>query len=118
MSEGGTIFDKIINGQIPCKKVYETEDVLAFEDINPQAPFHCLVIPKKFDGLSQISKSEAKHEAILGKLMIAVGEIARQYKLNENGFRVVINDGKDSGQTVFHLHIHILAGRELTWPPG
>lgn len=116
MVEGGTIFDKIIKGDIPCDKVYENEDVLAFKDINPQAPFHCLVIPKKFNGLSQLSKATKEHSEILAKLMLAVAEIANENKLE--GFRVVINDGKDSGQTVFHLHIHILAGRELNWPPG
>lgn len=112
-----TIFDKIIRKEIPSSIVYEDDDVLAFRDINPQAPVHVLVIPKVKDGLSGISKAEERHAGILGKLMVAVAEIARIEKLEE-GFRVVINDGKNGGQEVPHLHLHVLGGSKCTWPPG
>mmetsp|Transcript_10192 Transcript_10192/g.8742 ORF Transcript_10192/g.8742 Transcript_10192/m.8742 type:complete len:125 (-) Transcript_10192:92-466(-) len=119
MAEETTIFDKIIAKEIPSKIVYEDDLVLAFHDINPQAQFHCVLIPKKKDGLSQLSKAEDKHKDILGHLMVTVSKIAQQEKLEE-GFRVVINDGKKGGQEVFHLHIHILGtkGDQFGWPPG
>jgi histidine triad (HIT) family protein len=91
--------------------------VLAFRDINPQAPTHILVIPKKKDGLAGLENAEDRHEHILGKLMVAVAKIARQEKLDE-GYRVVINNGKHGGQEVRHLHIHLFGGKQCTWPPG
>ncbi len=114
-----TIFDKIVAKQIPAKIAYEDDTALAFHDINPAAPVHILVIPKKRDGLSQLSKAEEKHEALLGHLMVVAAKIAKQEGL-EDGFRIVINDGKNSGQTVWHLHIHILGckGVNFSWPPG
>lgn len=117
MVEEETIFHKIVKGQIPCTKVYEDDDVLAFKDINPAAPFHCLVIPKDMQGLTSVAKASKEHIEILGKLMVAVSKIAEENNL-EKGFRTVLNTGEEGGQTVNYIHIHILAGRNLKWPPG
>lgn len=111
-----TLFEKIVNRELPADIVYETDDILAFRDIHPVAPTHVLVIPKK--PITKLSDASADDAALLGKLMIGVGEVARQLGLAEDGFRVVINNGEGAGQTVFHLHAHILAGRDLSWPPG
>jgi histidine triad (HIT) family protein len=97
--------------------VYEDDFVFAFRDIAPVAPTHILVIPKHKDGLSGISKAEEKHEAILGKLLIAAAKVAKLENL-EQGYRLVINEGKHGGQEVPHIHIHILGGKQFTWPPG
>jgi histidine triad (HIT) family protein len=112
-----TIFDKIVRGVIPCSKVYEDDLVLAFNDITPQAPVHIVLVPKHRQGLTRLSKAEDSHKALLGHLLWAAAHIARLQGL-EPGWRLVINDGADAGQTVFHLHIHILSGRPLAWPPG
>lgn len=117
MSEEKTIFHKILNKEIPSECVYEDEFVYAFKDITPQAPFHCLVIPKKMQGLVSLMDATDEHEAILGKLMVATARIAKEQKL-EKGYRTVINSGAEPGQTVFYLHVHVLAGRNFTWPPG
>ncbi|KAE9050447.1 hypothetical protein PR001_g2388 [Phytophthora rubi] len=114
---GETIFDKIINRQIPAKIAYEDEQCLAFHDVNPQAPVHILVIPKQRDGLTQLAHAEERHEAILGHLLYAAKLVAKQQNLDK-GFRIVINDGEDGCQSVFHLHLHLLGGRKLGWPPG
>jgi len=114
---GTTIFDKIISREIPATIIHEDEDCLAFEDINPQAPVHFLVIPKKRDGLTRLSKAQEKHKAILGHLMFIAQSVAKEKGLEE-GFRVVVNDGPMGGQEVWHLHVHVLGGRQLTWPPG
>ncbi|HEX2865948.1 MAG TPA: histidine triad nucleotide-binding protein [Ignavibacteriales bacterium] len=113
-----TIFSKIIRKEIPAKIVYESDDVLAFRDINPQAPVHILVIPKKaeIENTTQIQGRE--HAELLGKLFDAVNEIARTEGIADKGFRVVINSGPESGQDVHHLHLHILGGRKMHWPPG
>jgi histidine triad (HIT) family protein len=97
--------------------VYEDDFVFAFRDIAPVAPTHILVIPKHKDGLSGISKAEEKHEAILGKLLIAAARVAKLENL-EQGYRLVINEGKHGGQEVPHIHVHILGGKQFTWPPG
>jgi len=97
--------------------VYEDDFVFAFRDIAPVAPTHILVIPKHKDGLSGISKAEEKHEAILGKLLIAAAKVAKLENL-EQGYRLVINEGKHGGQEVPHIHIHILGWKQFTWPPG
>lgn len=114
---GETIFSKIIRKEIPASIVYENEDVLAFRDINPQAPVHILVIPK-----IEIPKTTAingkEHAELLGKLFDAVNTVAKQEKIDESGFRVVINCGPESGQDVYHLHLHVLGGRRMKWPPG
>jgi len=115
-----TIFDKIISGDIPASIVHSDDDVLAFRDINPAAPAHVLVIPKNRAGLSGLRKSSPEHVEILGKLLLVAGIVARDTELGfgDGGARVVINDGKDAGQEVPHLHLHVLGGREMTWPPG
>ena len=116
-SGGETIFDKIISKEIPSKVVFEDDDVLAFRDVNPQAPTHILLIPKKRDGLTQISKAVESHQSILGKLMYTATKVAKQENLN-NGYRIVINDGVEGCQSVYHLHIHLIGGRQMKWPPG
>lgn len=107
------IFCKIANGEIPAKKVHETDDTVVFHDLSPQAPVHLLAIPKKhFDSLN-----EADDEIILGKLMTSAKEAAKKLNIDK-GYRVVINTGETAGQSVFHIHAHVLGGRNLQWPPG
>lgn len=113
MSE--TIFSKIIRREIPADIVYEDDLVLAFRDVAPQAPVHILVIPKK--PLSQLAVAESEDHALMGHLLLTVKRVAQLVGL-ENGYRVVINNGSDGGQTVDHLHLHILGGRQMQWPPG
>ena len=110
-----TIFAKIINKQIPADIVYEDESCLAFKDINPQAPVHVLLVPKL--PIDMLASAQAEDQALLGHLLLAAGKIARQLKIDD-AFRLVINNGEASGQSVFHLHMHILAGRKFRWPPG
>ena len=109
-----TVFTKIINKEIPAEIVYEDEHCLAFKDINPQAPIHILLIPKKEISSSQEIKAE--DQKLMGHLMIKIPVIAK--KLNLSSYRLVVNTGDSAGQTVFHIHIHILGGRKLSWPPG
>ncbi|XP_027066914.1 14 kDa zinc-binding protein-like isoform X1 [Coffea arabica] len=119
-ADSPTIFDKIINKEIPANVVYEDDKVLAFRDINPQAPIHILLIPKVKDGLSGVSKvpeAEERHIEILGRLLYTAKLVAKQEGL-EDGFRLVINDGPSGCQSVYHLHIHLLGGRQMNWPPG
>jgi len=109
-----TIFDKIIADEIPATVVKEDDHVLAFKDINPLAPAHILVIPKDRNGLTSLRKSTAEHTDILGKLLVAAGEIAKDESLGfGDGARIVINDGSDGGQEVMHLHVHVLGGRKM-----
>ncbi|BDI15960.1 histidine triad nucleotide-binding protein [Nostoc cf. commune SO-36] len=110
-----TIFSKIISREIPADIVYEDNLTLAFKDIHPQAPVHILVIPKK--PLPTLADAESEDHALLGHLLLTVKRIAEEAGL-KNGYRVVINTGDDGGQTVHHLHLHILGGRQLDWPPG
>jgi histidine triad (HIT) family protein len=110
-----TIFAKIIDREIPADIVYEDEQCLAFRDVSPQAPTHVLVIPKK--EIVNIASAGDDDAALLGHLMIAARRVAEQLEL-EGGYRLVVNCGPDGGQAVDHLHIHLLAGRPLTWPPG
>ncbi|XP_027338448.1 14 kDa zinc-binding protein-like isoform X2 [Abrus precatorius] len=116
-SEAPTIFDKIIKKEIPSSIVYEDEKVLAFRDINPQAPVHVLVIPKFRDGLTQLGKAEGRHGEILGQLLYAAKIVAEKEGILD-GFRVVINNGPSACQSVYHLHLHVLGGRQMNWPPG
>lgn len=111
-----TIFTQIINREIPADIVYEDQFCLAFRDVNPQAPVHILLIPKK--EIVSMATVEAEDQAVLGHLMVKASEIASMLGLSENGYRLVVNTNEDAGQSVFHLHIHILGGRKLTWPPG
>ncbi|MEM6449007.1 MAG: histidine triad nucleotide-binding protein [Cyanobacteria bacterium P01_D01_bin.105] len=114
MSED-TIFSKIIRREIPADIVYEDDLCLAFRDITPQAPTHILLIPKK--PMPKLADAEEEDKKLLGHLLFAVQAVAKQENL-DNGYRVVINTGEDGGQTVFHLHLHLLGGRPLGWPPG
>lgn len=110
-----TIFTKIINREIPADIVYEDDFCLAFRDVNPQAPVHVLLIPRKpVVSLDDFTDEDAE---LAGHLLLKVPEVAKQLNL-QNGYRTVINTGEEGGQSVFHLHIHILAGRSLAWPPG
>lgn len=110
------IFCQIVAGKIPSEKVYEDEDLFAFRDINPAAPVHILVIPKKH--ISSLMELEEADQAIGGKILLGIQKVARQLGLHEKGFRVVNNMGEEGGQTVYHIHFHLLGGRHLTWPPG
>jgi len=113
---GDTIFGKIIRREIPATVVFESGEVLAFRDINPMAPVHIVIIPK--EPIESVAHAEARHREMLGALLLAAGEIARQEGIDKTGYRIVTNIGKDGGQTVFHLHLHLLGGRDLGWPPG
>ncbi|XP_003975269.2 histidine triad nucleotide-binding protein 2, mitochondrial isoform X2 [Takifugu rubripes] len=110
-----TIFSKVIDKSIPADIIYEDEKCLAFRDISPQAPVHFLVIPRV--PIPRISEAKEDDAELLGHLLIVAKKVAAQESLNE-GYRVVINDGKHGAQSVYHLHVHVLGGRQLTWPPG
>lgn len=113
-----TIFQKIIDREIPAPLVYEDDLVAAFNDINPQAPVHVLIVPKKL--IPRVGEAAADDQAALGALLLAAGKIAAQLGVSDRaqGFRLVINHGRDAGESVPHLHVHLLAGRSLEWPPG
>jgi histidine triad (HIT) family protein len=113
MSE--TIFSKIIRREVPADIVYEDDLTLAFKDVAPQAPVHILVIPKK--PIPQLADAESEDHALMGHLLLTAKRVAQQVGL-DNGYRLVINNGSDGGQTVDHLHLHILGGRPMKWPPG
>ena len=110
-----TLFSKIINREIPADIVYEDDLCLAFRDVNPQAPVHILVIPKQ--PIAKIADATESDQSLLGHLLLKAGEIAREQGYADT-FRLVINNGEGAGQSVFHLHVHILAGRDFSWPPG
>lgn len=111
-----TLFDKILAGEIPSEGVYEDEDVYAFRDINPQAPTHVLVIPrKKLTSFIEVQKADAE---TVGRFMKSVSKVATELGLDEDGYRVVFNSGSDAQQSVEYIHAHILGGRQLGWPPG
>lgn len=111
-----TIFTKIMNKEIPAKIVHEDEHCIAFRDINPQAPTHILVIPRKEIPTMNDIKSEDKE--ILGHLLLTASQLAKKEGLAENGYRLVFNTNADAGQTVFHIHLHLIGGRPMEWPPG
>ena len=110
------LFCKIVKGEIPAKVALETEHVLAFHDLHPAAPQHVLVIPKEH--IVSIHDATPAHAALLGELMLSGRQVAEKLGLAESGYRLVLNTGKDGGQTVFHLHVHVLGGRAMAWPPG
>lgn len=114
--EAACLFCRILRGEIPAKKVKETESTFAFEDINPQAPTHILVIPKKH--IPSLAEIDESNSAEMGILISDIAAIAREQMLDAEGYRVVINCGPSAGQTVYHIHAHILGGRTLKWPPG
>lgn len=111
-----TIFEKIILREIPADIVYEDEKCLAFRDIEPQAPMHILVVPKK--AVARIAEAGEENAPLLGHLLLVAAEVAKGEGMEKSGYRVVINNGKDGGETVPHLHVHLLGGRSLKWPPG
>ena len=116
MANDKCLFCRIATGEIPAKKVYEDNDVLAFQDINPQAPTHVLVIPRKhIPSLDDLNEADA---ATVGTVLIRLAQIARDMHLNADGYRAVVNNGEAAGQTVFHIHFHLLGGRNFGWPPG
>lgn len=116
MSENTCLFCRILAGEIPSAKVYEDDRAFAFRDIHPQAPTHILLIPKKH--IASLNDTLPDDRALLGHLMWVAPQIAAQEGISENGFRVVANIGGDAGQTVWHIHLHILGGRPMSWPPG
>lgn len=111
-----SIFSKIIARQIPARIAYEDDQCLAFHDISPQAPIHFLVVPKR--EIVRVAETQPGDEALLGHLILVAQSVAKSLGLHETGFRVVINNGPDGGETVPHLHVHVLGGRGLGWPPG
>jgi len=111
-----SLFQKIIAREIPADIVYEDEWCVAFRDINPQAPVHVLVIPR--EPLVNVASATADQTALLGRVLYAAAEVARKLGVAEDGYRLVFNNGDNGGQTVDHLHCHLLAGRQLVWPPG
>jgi histidine triad (HIT) family protein len=113
-SEENCLFCKIIRGEIPCSKVFEDEDLLAFRDIHPIAPVHILIIPKVH--ISSLNESEEEHTDLLGKLLLRAKKLASDLGISKSGYRTIINTGEDGGQTVFHLHLHLIGGEAQTWP--
>ncbi len=113
-ASGDTIFGRILRGEIPCDALYSDEHCLAFRDVAPQAPVHVLVIPHQ--SIARLSDAGHEHEALLGHLLLVAARVAHQEGLSD--WRTVINTGGEAGQTVFHLHLHVIGGRPLAWPPG
>ena len=110
------VFCKIVAGAIPSQRVYEDDQVLAIRDINPQAPVHVLLLPKRH--IASVLEITERHDALLRRIVLAAGTIARQEGIAERGFRLLTNTGPDGGQAVAHLHFHLLGGRKMEWPPG
>jgi len=110
------LFCKIRDGEIPANVIYQDENVLAFEDVNPQAPTHVLVVPKKH--ISTVNDLQEDDAELVGKLYLAAKKITAEAHVADDGYRLVMNCNEQAGQTVFHIHLHILAGRNMTWPPG
>lgn len=111
-----TLFEKIVTREIPAQIIYEDDRVLAFRDINPQAPTHALIVPKK--PIPRVAEAKTEDRELLGYLLLKAAEVAGKLGLAQGGFRLVINNGADGGETVPHLHVHILGGRYMQWPPG
>ena len=110
------LFCKIIAGEIPSKRIYEDADLIAFEDINPQAPLHCLVVPRRH--IATLNDLQPADDNLVGAMARAAAAIAKQRGVDQPGYRTVFNCNSDAGQTVFHIHLHVLGGRRLGWPPG
>jgi histidine triad (HIT) family protein len=113
---GKTLFEKICDREIPADILYEDDRCVAFRDISPQAPVHVVVVPRK--PVARIGLAGATDEALLGRLLLAAAEVARQEGIAESGYRLIINNGRHGGESVPHLHVHLLGGRQLQWPPG
>ena len=116
MSTDNCLFCKILEGEIPAERIYESDTAVAFRDINPQAPIHALVIPRKH--ISTINDIDVDDEAIIGSLYSAARHIAAEEGIADEGYRAVMNCNEGAGQSVFHIHLHVLGGRRLDWPPG
>lgn len=112
----GTLFERIISREIPAKIVFEDDRIIAFHDINPGAPVHVLIVPKR--PIGRIAEANVTDQDVLGHLLLKAAEVAKGLGLEESGYRLVINNGPDAGESVPHLHCHILGGRKLGWPPG
>ena len=110
------LFCNIAHGTIPAKVLFEDDEIMAFHDVNPQAPKHLLVIPKIH--LATINHADASHEQLLGKMILAASQLAAREGFDKTGYRLVFNVNSDGGQTVHHIHLHILGGRQMNWPPG
>ena len=110
------LFCKIVEGEIPCDKIFENDQVIAFRDLNPQAPTHILVIPRKH--ISTVNELTADDNNIVGEMVLAAQAVAKQEGIEESGYRLVMNCNEGAGQTVFHIHLHIMGGRRMNWPPG
>jgi len=110
------IFCRIANHQMPTRIIYEDEEVIAFHDINPQAPVHLLIIPRKH--IPKIDDLQTDDQALMGKLIYTARQLADQLGFKDSGYRLVINNGRDGGQDIYHIHLHMLAGRPMHWPPG
>lgn len=110
------IFCKIIHGEVPTKQVYATESVLAFNDINPVAPIHILIVPREH--IPTVNDLTQEHEELIGKMIMAAQKLAEQKGISGSGYRLILNCNKNAGQAVFHIHLHLLGGRMFTWPPG
>ena len=111
-----TIFEKIIARQIPAEIIWEDDDAVAFHDVNPQAPVHVLIVPKKV--IPRLGAAAEGDRAVLGKLLLEAGRLAKELGIEKSGYRIVINSGPDAGESVPHLHVHLLGKRALAWPPG
>jgi histidine triad (HIT) family protein len=111
-----TLFERIIQGEVPAQIIHEDDQCVAIRDINPQAPTHVLVIPKKV--IPRLGEATPSDESLLGHLLLTAAEVAKREDLAENGYRVVVNQGWQAGESVPHLHVHVLGGRQLKWPPG
>ena len=111
-----TIFEKIAAREIPAKIVFEDDDMIAFHDVNPQAPLHVLIVPKRVS--PRLAETNQSDQQVLGTLILTASKVARDLGVNESGYRVVINSGPDAGESVPHLHVHLLGKRVLAWPPG
>lgn len=111
-----TIFEKIIAREIPARIVHETDEFISFHDVNPQAPVHVLIVPKRV--IPRLAESAATDAELLGRMLVASREVAQKLGIVDSGYRLVINSGRDGGETVPHLHMHMLGGRHMAWPPG
>jgi histidine triad (HIT) family protein len=111
-----TLFQKIVSREIPAKIISEDDDLIVFHDVNPQAPVHVLVVPKK--PIPRLAETTAEDGTLLAKLLVKAKETAKSLGISQSGYRVVINSGPNGGETIPHLHVHLLGGRPMTWPPG
>jgi len=111
-----TIFEKIVAREVPARIAFEDDEVIAFHDANPQAPVHVLIVPKRV--IPRLAEASESDQALLGRLILTATKVARDLGISESGYRVVINNGRDGGESVPHLHVHLLGKRPLAWPPG